>query len=111
MAALTEPNHAMEFLVSDQGPICYEQGVVASGQNLDAGEVVMLSAGKLVAWTGATSATVVGILCYPVDATGGDKPASFLARLAEVRAATLTYPAGTLTLVDNDLAALNIILR
>ena len=109
--AETETLHAGAFIVSDSGTRSYEQKTVASGQTLEAGEVVMLSGGKLVTFDGATASTVLGIMVYPCDASGGDKVAAYLARDAEVRAADLTYPAGTRTLTENDLNALGIILR
>lgn len=111
MTTITELVHAGAFIVSDSGGRSYEQKLVASGQDLDAGEVVMLSAGKLVTFDGASASTCLGILVYPVDASAAAVMGTYLAREAEVRAADLTYPAGTRTLTENDLNALGIILR
>lgn len=111
MTTITEAVHAGAFIVSDSGGRSYEQKLVASGEVLVAGEVVMLSATKLVAFDGASASTCLGVIVYPVDATDADVMATYLARDAEVRAADLTYPAGTRTLTENDLNALGIILR
>lgn len=112
MSTLTETVHAGAFLISEApGLRSREKRLVVSGQDLAAGAVVMLSGGKLTAWTGGTSAEVHGILLYPCDATGGDTMATFIARDAEVRTADLTYTAGTTTLVVNDLLLLGIVCR
>lgn len=112
MTVLTETRHAGAFLLSEApGNRSREQKLVASGQTLDAGEVVMLSAGKLVTFDGGTSSTVLGISLNAVDASGGAVMGTYIARDAEVNAALLSYPAGTRTLTENDLNALGIILR
>lgn len=110
MTTKTETLHAGAFLISyeDDGHYCFEQATVASGQTLDAGEAVMLSGGKLVTWDGATASVLVGLMLYPVDASGGDTKGTYLARgTAEVRGADLTYPASTYALLVADLKALS----
>lgn len=74
-------------------------GVLLSGQNLAAGTVLQLNAqDKLIAWDGLINTAgdaitaAEGILGYSVNATGGDKKVSYLAREAEVNLKTLTYP-------------------
>jgi hypothetical protein len=108
----TELLHAGGFLLSEApGYRSREKLYVASGQDLDAGELVMLSAGKLVAYDGATASQVHGVLFAAVDASAADVMATFIARDAEVRLTDLTYPAGTQTLSVNELLELGIVCR
>lgn len=103
MTATTETNHAGAFLESEaNGYRSRKTGTVASGQNLAAGEVVMLSGGNLVAHDGvlATDGSVVtaveGIMFDAVDATGGAvSGAVYIARDAEVKTDKLTFPTET----------------
>lgn len=103
MTTVTETVHAGAFLQSEaNGFLSRETATVASGQNLKAGHVVQLSAGKLVACSGtlATDGTlvtdVVGVLFDAVDATGGDVAGCvYVARDAEVKDVDLTYPTET----------------
>jgi hypothetical protein len=99
MTTFTEKAHGPEFILSEaNGQRSRANGTVASGEVLEAGEVVMLNgAGKLVAWTGdlPTDGGVdeaEGIMLYPVDATDGDVAAAYLARDAEVNLNLLVYP-------------------
>lgn len=101
MTTLTETRHAGHFIQSEaNGSRARQKATVASGQNLVAGEVVMLSAGKLVAHDGllTTDGDVVteaaGIMFDAVDASGGDVADSvYVAADAEVKDDALTYPA------------------
>ncbi|MHB2169954.1 head decoration protein [Alsobacter sp. R-9] len=113
MAALTEGTHRAAFIVSDLGFYSYEVGTLASGQDVAAGQALMLSGGNLVAWSGATDSNCIGFALDAVDASSGAKEITYLARGAEVREDDLTFPAGTRTLLLADLALLNpaIVLR
>lgn len=98
MTALTEGAHACEFILSEaNGNRSRENGTVASGQDIEAGTVLMGTAGALVALTAVGTAgdldgTVIGILLYNIDASAGALPASYLARDAEVNGDQLIYP-------------------
>ncbi len=109
VAPKTEGKHAGEFLISempgggDGGGLSRDVKTVAKGQNLVAGEIVMLSAGKLVAHDGvldtpgAVETPVEGILYDNVDASAtgedADVPNSvYIERLAEVADGDLTFP-------------------
>lgn len=110
MTTKTEAVHAAAFLISyeDEGSYSFEQGVVASGSNLPAGQVLMLNgSNKLVAWDAGTASPIAGILYQPTDASAADTPCTYVARSAEVRLADLTYPAGTDTLLKASLKAIN----
>ena len=112
MTALTETRHAGEFILSEaNGHRSRESGTVASGQTLDAGELVMLSGGNIVTWDGATASDCIGINIYPIDASSAAKPGSYIARDAEVNVNLLTYPASTLTLARSELLQLGIVCR
>ena len=102
MTTFTEGPHTAEFILSESnGHFSRENGTVASGQDLEAGEVVQLSGGELVAFSAAlnTAGTLIteaaGILLEKVDATAGAKKAAYIARDAEVNLNLLTYPAET----------------
>jgi hypothetical protein len=103
MTVLTETRHAGEYIKSEaNGDRSRETGTVASGQDLAAGEVVMLSGGELVAHDGLLDTQgdvitpAVGIMFDAVDATGGAVTgAVYTARDSEVVAAALTFPTET----------------
>lgn len=104
MTTVTETVHAGEFLQSEaNGFLSREAATVASGQNLKAGQVVELSAGKLIACSGlldtAGSSLVtaaVGILFDAVNASAGDvADCVYIAREAEVKDDLITYPTET----------------
>lgn len=105
----------VSFILSEaNGQRSRANGVVASGQNLVAGQLVADSGGKLIAYT--DGATAKGIMLYSVDATAGDTDASYIARDAEVNGNYMTYPAensaGTVESSANaSLALLGIIVR
>ena len=96
----TETAHAAEFILSEaNGSRSRENGTLLSGQDLEAGTVVMYNgSGKLIEFTGATNTDgslvteAKGILLYDGDASGGDLAVSYLARDAEVNLKLLTYP-------------------
>jgi len=98
----TEKAHGPEFILSEaNGQRSRENGTVVSGQNLEAGTVVMDNgSGKLTAYTAeeVTDGGVheaVGIILYPADATDGDVDVAYLARDAEVNLNLLVYPEET----------------
>ncbi|RWC29836.1 MAG: head decoration protein [Mesorhizobium sp.] len=105
MTTLTETVHDGEFLESEaNGFLSREAATVASGQVLNAGEVVEFSAGKLIACSGALATDgslvtdVAGILFAGVDATDGDvTDCVYIARDAEVKDDLITYPTETTT--------------
>lgn len=114
MTALSEGRHAAEFIISESnGQRSRENGTVKSGENLAAGEVVMLDGTKLVAYDGATGSTAIGVMIAAVDATGGDAKGAYIARDAEVNGDILTVAgnAGDATVYSADLAAVGIIVR
>ncbi len=93
--ALTEGRWAAEFIMSEaNGNRSRENGTVASGQTLVAGQLVQLSGPNLVAWAGTGTATV-GIMINNVDATDGAVDAAYIARDAEVNFNLLTFPTGS----------------
>jgi hypothetical protein len=100
MTSLTEGRHAAEFILSEANHLrSRENGVLVTGQNLAAGTVVQLAAGKLTAFTAAVDTDgdllvqAEGILLDNVDATDGDVPCAYIARDAEVNLNRLVYPA------------------
>jgi hypothetical protein len=96
---LTQNPRAGEFLLSEaDGTLSRETGILAAGQNLVAGTVLQLTvAGKLTRFTGADDSTgnlitdACGVLWAGVDASGGDVEVTYVARVAEVKLALLTY--------------------
>ncbi len=106
MTVKTEARHTAEFILSEgNGGISRDNGTVLKGQKLAAGEVVQLSAGKLIAHDGLldTAGDAItpaeGIVIEPIDAsvTGkdADVPAAYIARMAEVNNNLLAYPLET----------------
>ncbi len=112
MVTKTEGRHAGEFLISEMpgggpgGGLSRESKTVAKGQNLVAGEIIMLSGGKIVAHDGLldTAGDVVtpveGILWDKIDAssTGEDADVlnqAYIERLAEVADGDLAFPTET----------------
>lgn len=112
MVSFSEGRHAAEFLLSEaSGNRSRENGTVASGQNLAAGEVVMLSGGNIVAYGTGTDDVPVGIMLAAVDATSAAQPGAYIARDAEVNGKLLTYPTPDIAGVVADLKTLGIIIR
>ncbi len=106
MTVFTEGRHAAEFILSEaNGQRSRENGEVAAGETLAAGEIVELSGGKLVAASGdletdgSLTTPAAGILLAPVDAstegTNDDTPAAYIARAAEVNGNLLKFPPET----------------
>lgn len=103
MTAITEAIHAGAFLEAEApGTLSRETGTVKSGEVLKAGQLVMLSGTELVAHDGALDTdgnlvtAVEGIMFDAVDASGGAVANSvYIARLAEVKDVSLTYPTET----------------
>lgn len=103
MTAITETNHAGEYLgsVVDR-QVSFEVATVASGENLVAGQVVEFNgSNKLIACTGSLNTAgdalvndKVFILHDNVDATDGDVTnCVYLARgMATVKDDAITYP-------------------
>lgn len=104
---LTEGKHAGEFLVSEaNGARSRSTIVVASGQNLVAGQIFQLSGGEAVAFDaavdtdGALIVPVAGIMWDNVDASASGANADVpgqttIVRDAEVNLAELTFPTET----------------
>jgi len=110
MTTKTEGAHAAEFLVSESnGALSRNKIVVLSGQDLVAGEIVLLSAGKAIAADGAADTAgdllvqAAGILYDNVDATGGDEDGVLIDFGAEVSDAELTFPTETTAIGEHDL--------
>lgn len=108
-SSFTEPKHAGEFIISEaNGELSREKITVASGQNLVDGQLFQLSSGKAVAKD--TLLNTAGSFITPIEgiiignhnrtSTGPDGAAdevgvAYIKRLAEVKIAAVTYPAGT----------------
>ena len=97
MTVFTEGRHAAEFIMSEAGGMrSRENGIVVTGQNLVAGQVVQLAAGKLTAFTAAVDTDgnllveAAGIVIYAADATSSDVEVAYLARDAEVNGNIVT---------------------
>ena len=121
MPAITEGRHAAEFMISEApGHRSRDTGTLASGSKLQAGTVLGQSTttGDFKALNLDSTAgyeTPAAILYDNVDATGGDKTVTLIARDAEVDGGAMTYPAG-ITAEDKQaaidaLAAAGIIVR
>jgi len=112
MTTLTEGRHPGEFILSEaNGNRSRDNGILASGNNLEAGTVVSLYQGKWGQYTNEGNyATAHGILYASVDATSADQPCVVVVRDAEVIADCLTYESG-LSTAETDLAAIGIIVR
>lgn len=102
MTTLNETLHAGGFILREaNGDRSREQGTVASGQDLAVGEIVMLSAGELVAHDGLlnTAGDVItpieGIMYDACDATAAAKEATYIARDCTVNDAELVFPTET----------------
>lgn len=128
MTVFTEGRHAAEFILSEaNGQRSRENGVVASGQTLAAGQIVQFNNdGRLVALTGDTNTDgellveAAGILLAPINTsatgTNAHTPAAYIARDAEVNDNILTFPTETSFGNEHDnavasLALLGIIVR
>lgn len=116
MTAITEKRHTLEFLLSEgNGTISRELGTLTSGDNLQAGAILQISADKYTEVLAGDEADAVAILAEACDASDGDAPCAVIARNAEVKGDALVYAAGS-PAVDTDavaeaLAAVGIIVR
>jgi len=120
MAKLVEPLHSCAYLVSERGDISREAAVIGANQDLVVGQVLgQLTVSKAFVRLNPTasdgSETAAGVALYAVKTGATTTKSTITARLTEVRAADLTWPAGIsgpqkLAAIE-DLAALNIILR
>ena len=128
MTVYTEGRHAAEHIASEaNGTRSREVVTLLAGNNLPAGAVLAKigtggNAGKYTVLNPASTAdpadgtkVAAAVLFAPVDASGGDHSAVITARATEVKAAALSWPAGTTTNQKNtalgELAALEIIAR
>lgn len=120
-ASFTEDKHAGEFIISEaNGELSRETITVASGQNLKDGTVFQLSGGKAVVkdatvntagdFTTAPEGIIIGNWDASATGTNADIPGvPYIKRLAEVKAAALTLPAGKEALTKTVLASANTI--
>lgn len=93
MVVFEQGKRPQEFILSEApGQRSRENGVLAEGENLAAGTVLMASGANLVAYDAAGESTAVGILMYNVNATDAAQAVSYLARDAEVNQKLLVYP-------------------
>ena len=125
MVIKTEGQHAGEFIVSEgNGSISREAGTLLTDADMYVDGTVLVddAAGKLARLTGdagalGTGVEIAGILIGNWDASAGDiAGVPYLARLAEVNDAELTYPEESTAGGEKDaavaaLATLNIITR
>jgi hypothetical protein len=121
MPTETQGARARNFLLGDLGQISYDDVIVASGNNLEAGTVVGLitASSKIKAYTpGAVDGTqnAYGVLLDNVDATSADQKGVCVTRLAEVQINLLKWGAAVTTdphktTAYTALAAKNIIAR
>lgn len=119
MAALTEGRHSGEFILSvGNGNISFDNGVLASGENLAAGAVLAKVDDQFVAIVPGDSgpaADAVAILLTKTNASAATTPCAVVARTAELIGAALVWPDG---ITDNQktdaiaqLKALDIVVR
>lgn len=118
---MLEGKHNAEFIVSlGNGDISKEAGILKSGQNVVAGELLgkETATGLYVAYNPSNtivgSSTIVGVSYGNYDATEGAVKIVTVARYAEVRGSDLTYHEaipGTVTTQIAGLKALGIIVR
>lgn len=120
MTTLTETGHAGGFILSvANGHRSFENIVVASGENMKAGEVYGEVADKKVPFdpddVSYGAGTVKGILFADTDATDADTAAAGVVRAAEVNGNELVWPTGisanAKATAITALAALGIIVR
>lgn len=105
MTVLTEGQHAGEHLISEAEHFrSRETGTLTQDENLVDGTLLMLSAGKLVAWDGTLDSNGVGVGVvgtlygnFNASATGPKGSADwpnvpYIARAAQVQLGDLTFP-------------------
>jgi hypothetical protein len=99
----TQKPRRAEFILTEQdGHLSREVGILAAGQVLVAGTVLQRSGANLVAYGGAEDSSgaligdAAGILYDNVDTSvtglNADTKVTYVARLAEVKLALLTFP-------------------
>lgn len=110
--ALTEKAHTGEFILSEaNGQRSRENGTLKTGENHEAGTVLMSDgAGKLIDYAGGTQ-PAIGVLLATTDASAADVKIAYIARDAEVNVNCLKYPVGKLAETKASLALLGIIVR
>lgn len=92
MTVLTEKNHTGEFIVSlANGEYSIENAVLASGENLEAGAVVQLTAGEYVEVVDLAT-DPVAVLYAPTDASAAAKDVVVVTEAAEVALDRLVFP-------------------
>jgi len=120
MSTLTEQGHAGGFILSvANGHRSFANETVASGENMQAGEVYAKVAGKVVPLDPSDASyggdTVAGILFAATDASTADQAAAGVVRDAEVNGNELVWPDGITanqkTTAIAALAALGIVVR
>lgn len=102
MSVETEGKHTGEFLLSEApGSLSREQATLKGGNSIDVGDPLMWDNGKLAKHDGALDtdnnvvSAVAGFAWAKVDATLGDvKNVVYIARDAEIRDSSITYPVG-----------------
>jgi len=118
MVVKTEKRHTAEFILSEaNGMRSRENGTVVTGQDLEAGTVVELTAlGKLTIFEGTTDSGVtpdphaIGVILNAVDASAADVDVAYIARDAELNVNLVTFNGGQQEMVDS-LATRGIIVR
>lgn len=101
MSTITEGQHAGEFLLSEApGTLSREQGTLKSGEVAADGEILSIDAGsgKLVVNDGTLdtdgnlAVAAEGVMIGDADASDADVEVGYIARLAEVRDSSMSYP-------------------
>lgn len=95
----TEGVRAFECVLSEVGAISRDKATLVAGQNLTAGTVLgrITLGGKYTLHNPAAtdgSQAAAAVLLTDCNASAADAPALILARLAEVKAALLTFKSG-----------------
>lgn len=128
MTTKTEGKHRNECLLSEaNGELSREVGTIASGQDktktLDGRAVKDNGSGKLIVAAGtntggSSTEPIVGVLLGNYDASGGDTPAAYIARDAELKLEAVKLhdvtgggEANATKAVKNALKAFGIVLR
>ena len=94
---INEKVHDGAFLINEQASyLSRDNGILASGQKLAAGTVVIRAYGKWSAFDSNTDHPV-GVLYANTDATSADRKAVIITRKAKVDASQLIWPTGFTT--------------
>jgi hypothetical protein len=89
----TQHNQTSSFIITEDGA-SRSRDVLASGQVLEAGTVLMGTSGSLVAHDGV-EVTTAGILIGWTDASAASVPVTILARKAVINFEVLIFPEGS----------------